>query len=488
MAAAAKQKPQTDAEKAAAVIARIRTDPVWFATEILGESLWSKQRAILESVRDNPRTAARSCHGVGKTFTASVVVPWWLAAWPDEAVAVVTAPTWLQVKEQVWREIHARLGKSKIGFPPANLTDLTLGDNWYAIGLSTDKPERFQGFHAGHLLLLVDEASGVDERIFEAGEGFLTADGARILLIGNPTQLAGQFHRAFTSERALWQQIHVSAFDSPNFTGEQVPQDVARRLVGPAWVEEKRQKWGEASPLYQVRVLGDFPSTSDNTVVGLAAAEAAQQREPDGVVVPLVVSCDVARFGSDETVIATRIGNRLELVDAYVGRDTMHTAGRILEVAIGLADRHGKRKAATVQIVVDDAGVGGGVTDRLREDGRFSVEAFNGGQAAVTIDEERGEPAYPNRRSEAWFAFADELDALSLDGDEQLLADLVAPTYRLDSRGRRVVEAKEETKKRLGRSPDRADAVLLLCAPGAPEAASSAWTDAYAEQLARISG
>jgi phage terminase large subunit len=488
---AAESESKQAEDAALKVVQRIQQDPVWFVEEILGETLWSRQKRILESVRDEPRTAVRSCHGVGKTFVASCVVPWWLAAWPREAVAVSTAPTWLQVREQLWREIAARCASSKIGFPRPNQASLTLGDTWYALGLSTDKPERFQGFHAGRLLLLVDEASGVSEAVYEAGEGFLTGEGARILLIGNPTQLAGQFHRAFHAERALWSTIHVSAFDSPNLTGEAVPLDVASRLVSREWVDEKRIKWGEASPLYQVRVLGDFPTSADNTVCPLGLVEAAQQRwpgaPPETATHPLVVSCDVARFGSDETVIAERVGDAARIVDATVGRDTMSTTGRILDAARRLAARL-SAPASDVTIVVDDAGVGGGVTDRLREVSEFPVEAFTGAQAAVTIDPATKEPAYPNRRSEAWFAFAEQLGSMLLDPDEQLLADLVAPTYKLDSRGRRVVEPKDDTKKRLGRSPDRADAILMLFAPAGERGAGDGWVQAYADILDDLEG
>lgn len=487
--ARSKPKPPS-AEEAAAVevLQRIRADPVWFVEEILGERLWSKQRAVLESVRDNARTAARSCHGVGKTFTGSCVVPWWLAAHPYEAVVVSTAPTWLQVKEQLWREIAARCAKSKIAFPAPTQTGLNIADTWYAIGLSTDKPERFQGFHAGKLLFVVDEGSGVQDAVFDSGEGFLTGEGARVLVIGNPTQLAGQFFRAFHSERALWSTIHISAYDSPNFTGEDVPDEVKARLVSKAWVEEKKVKWGEASPIYQVRVLGNFPSTAENTVCSLGLVEAAQNRYLDAsdatlTDLPLVVACDVARFGSDETVIAERVGDHARIVSAVVGRDTMETAGRILDTARTLLART-TRKRGDVRLVVDDSGVGGGVTDRLREIGEFEVEAFNGAQTALTIDDDTEKPAYPNRRSEAWFAFAGALPVVVLDADEQLAADLVAPVYRMDSAGRRVVEPKEETKKRLGRSPDRADAVLMLWAPVEDTSAGDAWGEAYEQMLA----
>jgi phage terminase large subunit len=441
--------PALTPTKARQILEGIEANPSKFCSDILGFPAWSKQKQILESVRENERTAVRSCHGAGKTAIAARAALWFLAAHPRSTV-ITTAPTWPQVKEQLWREIASGY-QAAGGFFDGTLsqTELELGPDWFALGLSTDKPERFQGYHAEHILLVVDEASGVDERIFEAGEGFLTAEGARILLIGNPTQLSGQFYRAFHAEALLWNRISISALETPAFTGEEVSPETLRRLVTPEWVEDKKRKWGESSALYAIRVLGEFPREADDSVCSVADVEAAQIRELEPAL-PIVVSCDVARFGSDDTVIAVRRGNQVRIAQVAHGRDTMEVAGLITRVA---ADNFG---GATIpHLVVDDPGVGGGVVDRLRELASFPVHDFIGAQRArVPTD-------YPNKRSESWFAFADRLGEVDLDPDPQLLEDLVAPLYKVDSQGRRVVEAKDETKKRLGRSPDRADAVLM---------------------------
>ena len=277
-------------------------------------------------------------------------------------------------------------------------------------------------------------------------------------MIGNPTRPSGEFFDAFHRSRDFYNTISISAFDTPAFTGEPVPVEVARRLVSRAWVEEHARKWGESSSVYQVRVLGEFPSSTDDAVCGLGDVEDARARtvEPD---LPVIVSCDVARFGSDETVIALRHGPVVRIVKSYRGKDTMATVGEILRVAREAAARW------PVSIVVDDAGLGGGVTDRLREVGEFSVRPFN---AAAS-----GSRDYPNRRSQMWFEFSERLPMLDLDDDEQLRDDLLAPRYTLDSSARRVVESKAETKKRLGRSPDRADAVLMAFAGDRPRVVPS---------------
>lgn len=395
------------------------------------------------------------------TAVAARAVIWFLAAHVGTVRVITTAPTWTQVADLLWREVRSAVGTAHDTgrltlFPEPQVTKLELDAQRFAVGHSTDRADRFQGHHADHLLLVVDEASGVDERIFEAAEGFLTAEGAHVLLVGNPTRVGGQFHRAFTTERALWKQIHVSAYDSPNLTGEPVPKPVARALVTPEWVQERRTVWGEGSPMFQVRVLGEFPDNVSDGVVSLTAVEAAQARAlpADPARQRVTIACDVARYGDDETVIAIRIGDRVRIAETYVGKPTTHTAGRLVQLARTFPEPH-------VRIVVDDAGVGGGVTDLVREDG-WRVTAFNGAQRPFDPD------GYPNRRSELWFDLAEQLDDLDLDPDEQLAADLTSPTYQVNSKGQRVVEAKADTKKRLGRSPDRGDAVLLTLVPATP--------------------
>jgi hypothetical protein len=184
--------------------------------------------------------------------------------------------------------------------------------------------------------------------------------------------------------------------------------------------------------------------------VSLRDLEQAQQRtlEPGW---PLILACDVARFGSDQTVLAVRRGNVIRLARSYGGRDLMRTVGEITRLARDLDHQHGRKP----RVIVDDAGVGGGVTDRLRELREFEIIDYNAARRATRRSD------YPNRRSEDWFKLAELLPELDLDRDEDLAADLLAPRYSLDSQGRRVVEPKAETKKRIRRSPDRADTVVM---------------------------
>ena len=165
---------------------RIRNEPVWFIENILKHNLSDKQQEIVNSVRDHYETAVRSCHGSGKTFTAADIVHWWLLSY-DDAVVVTTAPTDRQVKEILWRDI--RNGAAGKGLYPKDAVldkQINLGDKWYAIGFATDRQDMMQGFHSPHLLIIIDEASGVTDQIYEAIDGLQPT---RLLLLGNPRRM-----------------------------------------------------------------------------------------------------------------------------------------------------------------------------------------------------------------------------------------------------------------------------------------------------------
>jgi hypothetical protein len=377
---------------------------------------------------------------------AAWVLLWYLYSYPNSKV-ITTAPTWNQVKELLWR--YVRMAHSQAKFPlgaePLN-TSLELGPEWFAIGLSTDTPERFQGFHAERLLLIVDEASGVTDGIFGAAEGFLTAEHSRLLLLGNPTQLQGEFFDAFNKSASTYQTFHISYKDTPNFTHRGVP---CPYLITPTWVEEKRRQWGEDSPLWYVKVLGEFPMQGDDTLIPLKKILDAQERWDDSRKgTPVRIGVDVARFGTDATVIATRHGCNVRVVHVHRSLDLMATAGAVLSHI-----RQWKPEATRI----DAIGIGAGVADRLNEQG-YMVDAVNVGEAAVN------NLAHLNLRAEAYWelrkAFMEGTIAIPPD-DDILASQLSTLHYKFDSKGRLQMEAKEDIRRRGGNSPDRADAVVL---------------------------
>jgi hypothetical protein len=427
-------------------------DPVRFASETLGANPWSKQVEILEAIRDHVRVAVRSCNGSGKTYIAAHVVLWWLMCHPD-AIVITTAPTAHQVRNILWREIR-RAHHENAGAVGGKLlrTSLELGDKHYAQGLSTDTPERFQGFHEGHILFVVDEASGVREGIFEAIEGSMTSAGAKVLLLGNPTSLKGTFYDAFHKRRGLWKTIHISAFDTPNLVNDEVVQPA---LVTPQWVADAEQNWGKESYLYQVRVLGEFPSESEDTLIPLKLVEFAANsdvsNELEAVSASVEIGVDVARFGSDRTAICVRRGTQIVSLDSFRRLDTMNTAGRVAKMA---------REHTVSAIRVDEIGIGAGVVDRINEMKVPNVEGVNVARRANKREQ------FANLRTELYDGLRDRFMGrrIQIPNDSDLISQLASVKYSFTSSGQMRIEGKDELRSRGERSPDLADAVMLAFA------------------------
>lgn len=437
--------------KEAAFVERIQRDPEWFMRRVLGIKYISPQQVqVIESVRDNRRTAAPAGHGVGKTFLAALLVLWFLYAHADSKV-VTTAPTWFQVENLLWRNLKrahtnspvtlgGRLGRAK----------LELGDEWYAVGLSTNDPTRFQGIHAPKVMVVFDEATGVHPEIWDASNGLVVGTDDRILGIGNPTDPSSQFK--VHCDSGLWNVIELSSEQHPNVLENRV---IVPGAVTRAWIEEREAEYGgRDTGMFRARVLGKWPEQGDDILISQQLVERAQERWKGmhGSEVKRTleaVGCDVARFGNDETVIY-KIFDGGYVPDCVVkrGQDLMQTAGDLMKFAQAglLASRIG----------VDDAGLGGGVTDRLREQGKY-VRACNGGEGATHPDD------FVNLRAEMWWALRTELEnaTLALPPDPKLKGDLTNLKYSYDSRGRVMLEKKQDLKSRIGRSPDRGDALAI---------------------------
>jgi len=411
----------------------------------------------MRSVAANPRTTVRSCHNSGKTWCAAALTQWFLHC-HNPSLVITTATTDRQVKLQLWGEIRQQHLKASL---PGTLRmqQLVVSPTQQALGFTTSEAEKFQGWHSPHILIIVDEASGVEEPIYAAIEGCLTGPDPRLLLIGNPNNAVGSFWQSFRPDGAdLYEngRFHIAASDVPEF------------LLPPSWAEERRVEWGEDSPIYQVRVLGQFPEQGEDSLISLRWAEEAQERELDAAASGSSdhdLGVDVARFGADESVCYARRNGSVVGFECWRGYDTVASAGRVSRMA---AEHH----AATIK--VDDPGIGGGVTDRLRELAREGVlaarvEAINVGQAAH--DKEK----FYDRRSELYWGLRERFKQrdISIPNDDVLLSQLTALRYSYTPRGQIRVEGKDELKKRRPagakwQSPDRADALMLAFATSGP--------------------
>lgn len=427
---------------------RGRTDPVWWCKEVVGNTLWSKQKEIIESVRDNTRTTVRSCNGAGKSFVSANIVAWFITNFP-ESIVITTAPTSRQVEEILWQEVARVYNKSK--FPLGGRlmkTKWDFGAKWFAMGLSTDEPDRFQGFHAQHILGIIDEACGVEPQIYEAMEAILTSSGARLLLIGNPTEPDGEFFKTFQSP--LYNKIHINAYDTPNFTGELGNVELPG-LITPQWVKERKQEWGEESPAYQARVLGEFPDVSSTSMIPLSWIMKSVVNEVVPRTEPCILGVDVARFGDDESVIVQRRGKEVEKIVRLQKIDTVDVANQVAQVFYECENCE--------LICVDAVGVGGGVADILRRKGLPAIDINSGEKAYQSL-------RFNNKRTEMWYRLREllRLGEIKLPNDELMIGELSSPKYTFDTSGRYVLETKEQMKKRGLKSPNIADAIVYAFA------------------------
>lgn len=444
---------------------RCRRDPIFFIRHVLGvEIVTPQQKRLCISVTNNRRTAAPSGHGIGKTFISACLVLWFLYCFPGSKV-VTTAPTWFQVSTLLWKEIRnlrQRAAIPLIGKMPPKATELEISTEWFAVGLSTNDPIRFQGIHAPRVMIVLDEATGIPKGIWESAEGIAVGGEDRMLAIGNPTDPSSEFKRVCDSP--LWNRVVLSSEDHPNvLTGRNIIPGAVTR----GWISERIIDYGgRDTPLFRSRVRGLFPEQGDDMLISLSMVERARlryaQRVAAGFDPKLTnISClgvDVARFGSDETVfsplyIQEGLNPLLGEMSARNGQDTMATVGQI-------------RSMDPPKVGIDDAGLGGGVTDRLNE---LYTEGMLGKMEIVPVNaaERANDPEkFANRRAEMWWTIREELqfDRLDLPPDNKLEADLTNIKYKYDSRARIILESKDEVKKRLGRSPDRADAAGIALA------------------------
>lgn len=418
-----------------------RQEPAIFVKEILQVELWSKQREIIESVRDNPRTIVRSGSAVGKTAVAACTSLWFLACFKPCTV-LTTGKSFRQVKEQLWREIRARHAIAKIPLGgEITQTSLTLAENWFALGFSTDEPERITGFHNQNVLVIIDEGCGVNDEVFEAIENPLAAGNTRLLELGNPTQGVGKFRDHCASP--TYKSFHISAYDTPNLTGE----GTYPSLINKQYVEQKEIDWGKDNPLYEVYILGEFPSGETDRLIPFGLAELATSREikPEGVI---AIGVDTARFGDDENVLYVRQGNKVIGCKTWRKSDTEGTIGQIVH----------ELKEYKPQMVNIDEGYNPGVIDALRAQ-KFNVNGISfGGKAKDT-------KTFANARAEMFWELAQrfKMGEIQIPNDKVLLKQITdikkKPLNRFDQI---VLESKQEMKQRGLKSPDRADS-LALC-------------------------
>jgi hypothetical protein len=386
------------------------------------------------------RIAVCSGHGIGKSALVSWLVQWWMSTRPHCAI-VATANTKTQLQTKLWRELalwHKRaLNQHWFEWMATSYRAIESPETWVAnaIPWSEQNPEAFAGLHAEHVMVLFDEASAIHECIWEVVEGAFSTPGALFVVLGNPTRSSGAFYECFHTKKHLWKTFQVDARTA--------------QMTNKAQIEEQLASWGEDSDFARVRIYGQFPRVGDVQFIPTDLVDRAQRNKAPTIEDDyLVMGVDVARFGSDATVITYRTSNRVLDQVEYRGLDTMQVATRVAEA---INDRNPD------SVFVDGVGLGAGVVDRLRQLNFKVVDV----QSAASPDDEQ----YQNKRAEMWGGMKEWLRGdVSLPNHQELRSQLIAVEYGINNRGRIQLEAKADMKKRGLDSPDRADSLALTFA------------------------
>lgn len=460
---------------------RYRNDWILFAEEILNVYLDDQQKECLESIQNNPRISIRSGNARGKDFVAAVASLCFLYL-NNPSKVIETAPTGRQVISIIMAEIKKIHGLSRIPLGGELLSDtIKFPDDptHYLMAFKSGEKEvePWSGFHSPSLMVVVTEASGIEDLVFTAMESILTGD-SKLVLCFNPYRLSGEAFRSITSP--MYKKHCLNCLDAPNVIAKkqiipgQVDYGWIRNLIeNKGWVTQIEEdqvqtekydfewegRWYRPNDLFRVKVLGEPPKESEDVLIPLAWLEASFDRweRMETTAEKMKIGVDVAGLGRDFTVFCLRRNMIVEKFVKYSRQDHMATVGKLKEI-IGEAEAY-----------IDTIGEGAGVYSRAREL-KMKVVSAKFSESAKGLKDYSGERAFVNMRAYCYWAIRDALDpqypdGLALPRDDELAEELHETKWKIRSSGEILIEDKEEIKKRLGRSPDKADSLALSFYP-----------------------
>lgn len=512
--------------------AEYKTNPRAWCKDVLGLDLWSKQEDQFLALLENDHVAVRSAHGTGKSFNAALVACWWVSTRYDmgeDVIVVTTAPTFHQVSAILWeniRKFHLLANQRyEEGLSPVRMPGyVTMSNQWKSdkgtiLGFGRKPADNndhgFQGIHRRYVLVIVDEGCGIKENLYTAVEAITTTEDSVILVVGNPDDPATQFAKFFTSLTDIWHNIDISSFDSPNFTKEHeghyracnhedpkmrqwcqerewakrwdrdkaigLDADTLAQLPNHEWVNQRRMAWGEDSPLWFSKVLGQFPLQSVNTLFSRETIN----KGFDTKVKPdyrgkRVLGVDLARFGPDYSVVymseeghvvekdadgkekvTDKKGKHVRRLDFWGGKadeakpDGMESALRVHN----LAQTYG-----VDEVRIDGEGIGGPIRDRIVQlsEGAYTVISVLGSSASP--DRYR----WGNARTYRFDKVRENmlLGQIDIDpADKKLEEELEMIQFSYKNRWNSMqVESKDDIAKRGLKSPDYADSLIYALA------------------------
>jgi hypothetical protein len=399
------------------------------------------------------KIAVASGHGVGKSALCSWVCLWALSTSPDTR-GIVTASSEAMLMTRFRAELRIWFRRFRgAEFFEMSATSLTSKDpsheQTWRVDLLPNNPNRGEAFAGLHnknrrILLIYDEASAIEDIIWESCEAVVTdADTECVwLCCGNPLRASGRFKDVFDKYSNRWVTKHVNSLDI-SFTN---------KIELNRWGTD----YGIDSDFYRTRVLGEFPKAGSDQFISPAAVDQAMARELDpSYHDPLVLGVDVARFGSDSSVLFARKGMDCRSIapQVFKGISTVELEDRIVNFC---------NKYPVQEIFVDGGGIGGGVVDHLRRRGFLVHDIQFGAKADLGLDGIR----FANKRAELWGSLRAALPYLCLPHSPTLKAELCEPQYSFDKQGSIILESKDLMRRRGVASPDQADALCVTF--GAP--------------------
>jgi hypothetical protein len=401
------------------------------------------------------RHAVSSGRGIGKSALVSWITIWMLTT-RIGSTTIISANSESQLRSVTWAEITKWLATainshwfevSATRLMPAKwLTelverDLKKGTRYWGVEgrlWSAENPDAYAGVHNfDGVLVVFDEASGIDDSIWAVTSGFFTENTPNRfwMAFSNPRRNTGYFYEAFNSKREFWTTKVVDAR-----TVEGTDKQVYQQII---------DEYGADSSQAHVEVYGQFPSEGDDQFISASLVDDAMKRpQYQDQSAPIVIGVDPARFGADATVIAVRQGRDIVSIQRHRGDDTMTVVGHVIEAI---------EQYKPTLVVIDEGGLGAGIVDRLKEQ-RYKVKGINFGNKSTNPI------MYGNKRAEMWGKMKDWLKTASIPLDRFLKTDLISPMMKPDSKGTIFLESKKDMKARGLASPDAADAICVTFA------------------------
>jgi hypothetical protein len=404
----------------------------------LGDTIKARQPG------DVIKMAAKTGKGPGKTAMEAWLILWLMSTRPNFA-GIATANTGDQLDTKLWRELslwwQRAINKHWFQWTATRFYQVDHKDTWGmdALKWSEHKPDAFGGLHNGGRgqAVIMDEGSAIASSIYDVVDSTMTDEDSFIFVFGNPYQKRGRFYEIFTRFAHRWLGVTVDTRTAKAPNQRKIQQDI--------------EDWGIDSDYVRVNVLGEFPRQDSDTLIPLPLIEAARDRVVADVArYRPVWGLDVARYGDDRTALCIRRHRKVERVESWRGLDTMQTAGRV-KAAYDEAMEDDK----PTSIVIDVIGVGGGVYDRLLEQG-LPVRPLNVSEIPAV------KAKFHRLRDEMYWKGREWFEGLNVEcADPAIGGELGDILYSFTSAGQIKVESKDDIKERLGRSPDVGEAFLL---------------------------